>query len=41
MSQYLIEPVLDTGWIEVDIENFGDPVYIAAHGVMWWCGYPD
>jgi hypothetical protein len=35
------EPVLDTGWIEVDIENFGDPVYIAAHGVMWWCGYPD
>ena len=30
----------DTGWIEADIAGFSNDIYIAAHGVMWWCGYP-
>ncbi|MBV1757398.1 MAG: hypothetical protein KMY55_06075 [Dethiosulfatibacter sp.] len=32
------EAVSDTGWIEVE-GDFSDTVYIAAHGVAWWCGY--
>jgi hypothetical protein len=35
------ENTADTGWIEVDIDGYTDPIYIAAHGVMWWCGYPE
>jgi hypothetical protein len=37
------EAVDDTGWVPVggvDISGFDDEIFIAAHGVMWWCGYP-
>jgi hypothetical protein len=32
------DKVAATGWIEVTGEFEAD-VYIAAHGVAWWCGY--
>jgi hypothetical protein len=28
-----------TDWIEVNITGFSGDIYIAAHAVMWWCGY--
>jgi len=34
-------PVNETEWIEVDVADYEDAdIYIAAHAVMWWCGYP-
>lgn len=36
------EKVTDTGWIPeggIDISGYTGDVYIAAHAVMWWCGY--
>ncbi|MHB0935938.1 MAG: DUF7507 domain-containing protein [Armatimonadota bacterium] len=34
------EKTPDTGWIAADIAGFSNDIYIAAHGVMWWCGSP-
>lgn len=34
------EKVYETGWIQVDIADFADgEILVAAHAVMWWCGY--
>jgi hypothetical protein len=31
--------VSETDWIEVEIVTTDNSVFIAAHGVAWWCGY--
>ena len=31
----------DSGWIAVDITDFEGKIFIAAHGVMQWCGFEE
>ena len=36
------EKVVDTNWIDAGaiVDFLDDDIFIAAHAVMWWCGYP-
>jgi hypothetical protein len=37
---YFDEKTADTGWIMATTGTLSGEVYIAAHSVAWWCGYP-
>lgn len=37
---YFAEKTADTGWIMATTGALSGEVYIAAHSVAWWCGYP-
>jgi streptogramin lyase len=37
---YFEEKTADTGWIMATTGPLSGEVYIAAHSVAWWCGYP-